>query len=101
MRYLFLVSLLTLVLFAQPAQQPAVKAIRALPDDNLAYPVLITLKNSTGSGFYVNTNTGMYLVTAKHVLFDPVTGILTIRLSNCCRIRRICPTPRPTYSRSI
>jgi Trypsin-like peptidase domain len=46
---------------------------RAIPDDNLAYPVLITLGNgATGSGFYLNTGKGMYLVTAKHVLFDTV-----------------------------
>jgi hypothetical protein len=49
------------------AQNPS----RALPDDNLAYPVLITLKNgSTGSGFYLNTQTAIHFVTAKHVLFD-------------------------------
>jgi hypothetical protein len=49
-----------------------VLARRAIPDDNLAYPVLITLKTpktmSRGSGFYLNTNNAMYLVTAKHVL---------------------------------
>ncbi len=50
------------------------EAQRAIPDDNLAYPVLITLKNgSAGSGFYLNTSTAIYLVTAKHVLFDPAT----------------------------
>jgi V8-like Glu-specific endopeptidase len=49
-------------------------AKRAIPDDNLAYPVLITLKNgSTGSGFYLNAVDTIYLVTAKHVLFDPDT----------------------------
>src|SRR5258708_39924691 len=47
---------------------------RALPDDNLAYPVLITYKNGTGSGFYLATTTGVYLVTAKHVLFDLNSG---------------------------
>jgi S1-C subfamily serine protease len=52
------------------AQAPS----RALPDDNLAYPVLISLKNGGGSGFYLNTKTAVYLVTAKHVLFDPNTG---------------------------
>lgn len=47
---------------------------RALPDDNLAYPVLITLGNgSSGSGFFLNTKDAVYLVTAKHVLFDPTT----------------------------
>ena len=49
-------------------------AQRAIPDDNLAYPVLITLTNgSTGSGFYLVTEKAIYLVTAKHVLFDPDT----------------------------
>jgi hypothetical protein len=47
-------------------------ARRAIPDDNLAYPVSITLKTakltSRGSGFYLNTDHAMYLVTAKHVL---------------------------------
>jgi hypothetical protein len=47
------------------------EAQRAIPDDNLAYPVLITLKDgATGSGFYINTDKATYLVTAKHVLFD-------------------------------
>jgi hypothetical protein len=48
------------------------EAQRAIPDDNLAYPVLITLKNgSAGSGFFLNNGKAVYLVTAKHVLFDP------------------------------
>jgi S1-C subfamily serine protease len=47
---------------------------RAIPEDNLAYPVLILVKNgSTGSGFFVNTGKDVYLVTAKHVLFDEQT----------------------------
>src|SRR5665213_1810257 len=37
----------------QPTSARA-EGARAIPDDNLAYPVLITLGNSTGSGFYVN-----------------------------------------------
>jgi Trypsin-like peptidase domain len=51
-------------------------ARRAIPDDNLAYPVLITLRMKNGgviygSGFYLNTPVSVYLVTAKHVLFAP------------------------------
>jgi hypothetical protein len=47
---------------------------RAIPDDNLAYPVLITLRNKNGgiiygSGFYIDTPNSVYLVTAKHVIF--------------------------------
>jgi len=60
-----------------PAPAPPPRPNRAMPDDNLAYPVLITLKNGgTGTGFYVNANKGMYFVTAKHVLFDMNTGAL-------------------------
>ena len=49
-------------------------ARRMIPDDNLAYPVLIILKNKAGStfgfgsGFYFGTAGAEYLVTAKHVI---------------------------------
>ncbi|MGO8731864.1 MAG: trypsin-like peptidase domain-containing protein [Terriglobia bacterium] len=47
----------------------------ALPSDNLSYPVLITLGNgATGSGFFLGNEKAVYLVTAKHVLFNPTTG---------------------------
>jgi S1-C subfamily serine protease len=52
---------------------------RAVPEDNLAYPVLLIIKNGKGSGFFLNTATVQYLVTANHViaedpsLFDPAT----------------------------
>ncbi len=65
---------LLVVIMTLPLVSTMFGANRAIPDDNLAYPVLITLKNgSTGSGFFVNTTKAIYLVTAKHVLFDPVT----------------------------
>jgi Trypsin-like peptidase domain len=49
-------------------------AERAIPDDNLAYPVMVTLRSSNGkaslgSGFYINRPNGIYFVTAKHVIF--------------------------------
>lgn len=78
MRGLLAISVLTIVLFtfvghAQQAQQPR----RAVPDDNLAYPVLITLRSGgTGSGFYLGSKSETYLVTAKHVLFNQKTGNL-------------------------
>jgi len=49
-------------------------ARRMIPDDNLAYPVLVIMKNSSGttlgfgSGFYFGTANAEYLVTAKHVI---------------------------------
>ncbi len=53
---------------------------RSIPDDNLGYPVLISGPNFTGSGFYLNTADATFLVTAKHVLFDPASG--NLRASN-------------------
>lgn len=45
--------------------------MRALPDDNLAYPVQIMLTSgSAGSGFFLNTGGATYLATAQHVLCD-------------------------------
>jgi hypothetical protein len=44
--------------------------MRALPDDNLAYPVLLQLSTGfLGSGFYLGTDRGIHLITARHVLF--------------------------------
>jgi hypothetical protein len=49
--------------------------MRSIPDDNLAYPVLISVgTSSTGTGFYLNTDEAIYLVTAKHVLIKQETG---------------------------
>lgn len=56
---------------------------RAIPEDNLSYPVLITLKNANdlsvgfGSGFYLNTDDAVYLVTAKHVLAAALPNPIT------------------------
>ena len=50
------------------------QARRMIPDDNLAYPVLIILKNKSGaelgygSGVYLSTGKAEFLVTAKHVI---------------------------------
>ena len=42
----------------------------AVPKNNLSYPVLISGgEGGRGSGFYLNTENGTYLVTACHVLF--------------------------------
>ena len=41
-----------------------------LPNDNLAYPVLLVTKAGiSGSGFFYNKDDGTYLITARHVLF--------------------------------
>jgi S1-C subfamily serine protease len=48
--------------------------MRRIPDDNLAYPVLVKIGTSSGSGFFLNTPTAVYLVTAYHVLYDSSTS---------------------------
>jgi Trypsin-like peptidase domain len=54
----------------------AASAQIAVPEDNLAYPVLVTIGQSTGSGFYLNKGDIVYLVTARHVLQDPTSNNL-------------------------
>jgi hypothetical protein len=42
--------------------------------DNLTYPVFISIDGGgTGSGFFLNTEQSLYLVTARHVLFKDHT----------------------------
>lgn len=49
-------------------------AFRQIPDNNLSYPVLIIINNSSGSGFYLNYNDkNIFLITARHVLYKPST----------------------------
>ena len=73
MRKLFGVLLIVLVLVAPKIGETS----REIPDDNLAYPVLISLKTgSNGSGFFLNNDSRIYLVTASHVLFDETSGNL-------------------------
>lgn len=57
--------------------QNVVYADREIPDNNLAYPVLISLSSgSNGSGFFLNKENCTYLITASHVLFDDSSGKL-------------------------
>jgi hypothetical protein len=50
---------------------PEVNAMRQIPNDYLAYPVLIQLNNgSIATGFYFDDSRSVYLVTARHVLFS-------------------------------
>ena len=73
MRKVYFCFLIAFILITQGE----VQAGRAIPDDNLAYPVLVSLDTgSNGSGFFLNTATDTYLVTAAHVLFDETSGHL-------------------------
>jgi len=48
-----------------------------LPTNNLSYPVKLQIGNSSGSGFIIGYNNQLYLVTAKHVIYqqDQITKI--------------------------
>jgi hypothetical protein len=73
MRRLFGGLLIILVLITPKGGETS----REIPDDNLAYPVLISLETgSNGSGFFLNYDSRIYLVTASHVLFDETSGNL-------------------------
>jgi trypsin-like peptidase len=50
-----------------------------LPEDNLAYPVQILAPGGGGTGFFVRRNRELFLVTARHVLVDPLTEQLWSR----------------------
>jgi len=45
--------------------------MRNIPIDNLSYGLLIEITGGgSGSGYFVNADDKMFLVTAKHVLFN-------------------------------
>jgi hypothetical protein len=44
-----------------------------LPNNNLGYPVKIIIGLSSGSGFIINHENQIYLITAKHVIFQQDT----------------------------
>lgn len=64
--------------------------MRSIPDDNLAYPVMIIMNtSSTGSGFLLNTKSELYFVTAKHVLFDDSGNLRGITSTLICQTKDI------------
>ena len=65
-----------ILLFFHVLSSPAI-AGRDIPDDNLSLAVLVTLDSGEqASGFYLDDTNYYYLVTARHVLFDPGTQAL-------------------------
>lgn len=62
--------------------------MRSVPEDNLAYPVLLQCNTgSTGSGFLLRSGSDMFIVTAKHVLFKPTNELLGDQLKVTCPSR--------------
>lgn len=66
-----------------------IQLMRKIPDDNLAYPVLITDSDGrSGTGFLLNSSLSIYLVTAMHVLYKVDDGTfrdVDVQLSSCSR----------------
>jgi len=67
------------VLLAVPAFVAVAHAQAYLPEDNLAYPVQVVVPGGGGTGFFVRRDRELFLVTARHVLFDVLTGELHSR----------------------
>lgn len=64
--------------------------MRNIPDDNLAYPVLITLDTgSSGSSFLLKTDKKIFLITAKHVLFDEQNQLRGKKAELICQTKDI------------
>lgn len=68
----FAVTLLLLDGVVEVAGAAQGQRVRQLPDDNLAYPVQIEVGKSSGSGFFLRAQSSLFLVTALHVVVDPI-----------------------------
>ena len=66
-------------LLAAPVFVTLAHAQAYLPEDNLAYPVQLIVPGGGGTGFFVRRDRELFLVTARHVLFDMATGQLHSR----------------------
>lgn len=76
------ILILFLTLFLYPAYA---QSLRDIPDDNLAYPVLlISIQADTpysGSGFYYNNDQAIFFITARHILFEETSAVVTKEFS--------------------
>lgn len=66
------------------------KNMRNIPEDNLAYPVLLKFDTgSSGSSFFLRTDKNLYLITAKHVLFDSKNKLRGKRITLLAQTKEI------------
>ena len=59
--------------------------MRKVSDLNLALASLISLQTSSGTGFIYRSDLFLYLVTAKHVLFDEKQDVRVSEIEVCCQ----------------
>jgi len=69
-------SIAAAVLLEATALAGVARAQAYLPEDNLAYPVQVLVPDGGGTGFFVRRDRELFLVTARHVIFDVLTGRL-------------------------
>ena len=69
-------SIAAAALFGATVLCGVARAQAYLPEDNLAYPVQVLVAEGGGTGFFVRRDRELFLVTARHVLFDVLTGRL-------------------------
>ena len=76
--------LLLTFLMLPPASAQLSAPSTGVPQDNLSYPVLVTLSGGgIASGFYLNTPAALYFVTARHLLFRAATADLVTPSADC------------------
>ena len=64
--------------------------MRNIPENNLAYPLLIKLDtDSSGSGFFLEAETKVYIVTAKHVIYDEDNNLRGKKAEITCQTNEI------------
>lgn len=62
--------------------------MRAIPDDNLAYPVLVDVGGvSTGSGFLLSCEGTQFLISAKHVFCDEIGNLKSTKATTVSQPR--------------
>lgn len=59
--------------------------VKVLTDSHIAFSVLISLGASSGSGFLYQSGKHVFLVTAKHVLFDELNSFRNIEIEILCQ----------------
>lgn len=69
-------SIVAAALLGATALAGVARAQAYLPEDNLAYPVQVLVAGGGGTGFFVRRDRELFLVTARHVLVDVLTGRL-------------------------
>ncbi len=73
--------------------------MRVIPEDNLAYPVLIKLNTGqSGSGFLMEDGTRIFIISAKHVFFKSDGSLIGATAEVICQTKDIKDDSTTVYS---